>query len=336
MSSDDSLLRISSRERATAQTRDLARQTSQRVLWLGVALLAFLYAAGTIVGGIVLGRIALHPPRRPITAGEERADRAAAAADSANLEDVQLSGEDGTTLRAWLLTPHDSNGNVVILLHGVTDNRLGMFGYGRWLNRSHYAVLLPDARGHGSSEGLATYGLMEAGDIHRWVSWLEDNYHPRCVYGLGESMGAAQLLQALSKEKRFCAVVAESSFATFREVAYARVGRAFHTGPWLGETFFRPMVDVGFLYVWFRYGHDMEKASPSDAVAASTTPVLLIHGMEDHNIPPFHSDEIQRRNPSHVVVWKVPGAAHTGASQAAPQEFERRVLEWFSTHPGTS
>jgi len=237
-------------------------------------------------------------------------------------------------LRGWLLTPHDSNGNVVILLHGVTDNRLGMFGFGRWLSRYHYTVLLPDARGHGNSEGLSTYGLLESDDIHQWVSWLDSTYHPRCVYGLGESMGAAQLLQALSKESRFCAAVAESSFATFREVAYARVGRAFHTGPWLGETFFRPMVDVGFLYVRLRYGFDMEKASPADAVAASTTPVLLIHGMEDHNIPPFHSDEIERRNPSHVVVWKVPGANHTGASQAAPAEFARRVLDWFATHPG--
>ena len=317
------------------QTSAAAAQTSRHIFWGLIAVLALLYLAGTVVGGVGLGRIALHPPRRAITAGEERADKAAAAADSANLEDVQLSGEDGATLRAWFLAPRESNGDVVILLHGITDNRLGMFGSGRWLNSYHYAVLLPDARGHGSSEGLATYGLMEAEDIHRWVSWLEDNYHPRCVYGLGESMGAAQLLQALPKEKRFCAVVAESSFATFREVAYARVGRAFHTGPWLGETFLRPMVDVGFLYVRLRYGLDMEKSSPSDAVAASTTPVLLIHGMEDHNIPPFHSDEIQRRNPSHAVVWKVPGATHTGASQAAPQEFDRRVLEWFSTHPGT-
>ena len=334
MSSDDSSQRIRSRERAAAQTWDVARQTSQGVLWVQVAVLAFLYVVGTVLGGIGLGRIALHPHRRPVTAGEERADRAAAAADSASLEDVQVSGEDGTALRAWLLMPHDSNGNVVILLHGVTDNRLGMFGFGRWLSRYHYAVLLPDARGHGSSGGLPTYGLLEANDIHRWVSWLEDTYHPRCVYGLGESMGAAQLLQALSNEKRFCAVVADSSFATFREVAYARVGRAFHTGPWLGATVFRPMVDVGFLYIRLRYGFDMEKASPSDAVAASATPVLLIHGMEDHNIPPFHSDEIERRNPSHVVVWKVPGATHTGASQAAPREFERRVLDWFSTHPG--
>jgi hypothetical protein len=74
------------------------------------------------------------------------------------------------------------------------------------------------------------------------------------MFGFGESMGGAQLLQALPKEPRFCAVVAESPFATFREVAYARFGRPFHTGPWIGGTLFRPAADVGFLYVRYSYG----------------------------------------------------------------------------------
>ncbi len=239
---------------------------------------------------------------------------------------------DGTALKAWFLTPPSPNGNVVILLHGVSDNRLGMYGYGKWLLDNHYAVLLPDARAHGLSGGLATYGLKESGDIHQWVDWLESRYHPQCVYGLGESMGAAQLLESLPNESRFCAVVAECPFASFREVAYARFGREFHTGPWLGSTFFRPTVDVGFLYVRLRYGLNMEEASPKQAVEITRIPVMLIHGLSDHNIPPFHSDEIQARNPTDIVLWKVPGAAHTGAHKIAPEEFERQVLGWFKTH----
>jgi hypothetical protein len=122
------------------------------------------------------------------------------------------------------------------------------------------------------------------------------------MFGLGESMGAAQLLQSLPKESRFCAVVAESPFATFREVAYARFGLQFHTGPWVGRTFFRPAVDVGSLYVRFHYGMNMEAASPERAVIGTKIPVLLIHGMQDTNIPPYHSDLIQANNPSSVTV----------------------------------
>src|SRR5580698_6703545 len=82
---------------------------------------------------------------------------------------------------------------------------------------------------------------------NQWVDWIETNEHPRCVFGIGESMGAAELLQSLAREPRFCAVIAESPFATFREVAYARFGRPFHAGPWLGRTLFRPTIDFGFL-----------------------------------------------------------------------------------------
>jgi uncharacterized protein len=299
--------------------------------------LAFLYVAGTVFGGIGLGWIALHPYSHPVTPGEERNARAAAQQDGVEFSAVEISAPDGARLRAWFMRPPVANGDAVILLHGVSDNRMGMYGYGKWLVQNHYMVLLPDARAHGNSGGdLATYGLKEADDIHRWVDWIETAEHPRCMFGLGESMGAAQLLQSLPKELRFCAVVAESPFATFREVAYARFGRPFHTGPWLGRTFFPPAVDVGFLYVRLHYGLNMEAASPEQAVVGTRIPALLIHGLQDRNIPPYHSDLIQAKNPAMIAVWKVPGAAHTQAHAAAPQEFERRVLGWFAEHSATA
>jgi len=76
----------------------------------------------------------------------------------------------------------------------------------------------------------------------------------------------------------------------------------------------------------------MEEASPEQSVVGTKIPVLLIHGLNDTNIPPYHSDLIDAANPSAVVVWKVPGAVHTQAHKAAPEEFERRVLEWFAAH----
>lgn len=145
-------------------------------------------------------------------------------------------------------------------------------------------------------------------------------------------MGAAQILESLSNEGRFCAVIAESPFASFRQVAYARFGRPFQTGPWLGKTFFWPTVEAGFLFVRWRFGLSMDDASPEDAVRKTHVPVLLIHGLSDRNIPPFHSFEIQSQNPSRVTLWPVPGAVHCGAHAVAPEEFERRVLNWYAQH----
>jgi len=307
----------------------LATQKSalHRILRALFYTLAILYLAGTVIGGAGLGWIAVHPFSHPVTPRETHNAEAWARENSVNFRNVTLTAPDGTALHAWYMRPSQANGNAIILLHGVSDNLLGMYGFGKWLVENHYAVLMPDARGHGNSGGMASYGIREADDIHVWVDWIEANDSTRCVYGLGESMGAGELLQALPREHRFCAVVAESPFASFREVAYARMGQPFHLGPWVGRTFFRPTVDVGFLFVRLKYGLNMEEASPEQAVVGLKTPVLLIHGLDDTNIPPYHSDSIQAKNLTSVVVWKVPGAAHTGAHAAAP----RSSTEEFSS-----
>src|SRR5512133_353167 len=89
-----------------------------------------------------------------------------------------------------------------------------------------YSVLIPDSRGQEASTGLPIYGFRETDDIRQWFAWLRRHECLKCIYGMGESMGAAILLQAV-REVPFCAVVAESPFASFREIAYIRVGQFF-------------------------------------------------------------------------------------------------------------
>ncbi|HTT18203.1 MAG TPA: alpha/beta fold hydrolase [Candidatus Sulfotelmatobacter sp.] len=204
-----------------------------------------------------------------------------------------------------------------------------MSGYAQLLLAHGYTVLLPDARAHGASGGsLATFGLLEQKDIHDWVDFLSSRVHPKCIYGMGESMGASQLLQSLQRETRFCAVVAESPFSTFREIAYDRMGQPFHLGPWVGRTVLRPVVEIAFLWARWKYGLRMSQVSPEDAVAKSHIPVLLIHGKVDGNIPVRHSRTIHALGPQ-TVLWEVPGADHCGAIAVAPQEFENRITDWF-------
>jgi pimeloyl-ACP methyl ester carboxylesterase len=208
-----------------------------------------------------------------------------------------------------------------------------MTGYAQLLVAHGFIVLLPDARAHGISEGpLATYGLLEKNDIHQWLDFLQAQFHPRCIFALGESMGASQLLQSLDTHPNFCAIVAaESPFANFREIAYDRMGQPFHLGPWVGRTILRPLVEVAFLRARLKYHLNMEKISPEDSAATNRIPLLLIHGQIDSNIPVRHSQIVHARNPN-VQLWEVPAADHCGAISTTPQEFEHRLLIWFAPH----
>ena len=303
---------------------------SARLRFAIAALL--LYGVFCAVAGILVAEMTLHPQRRLLDAraaseGEEMARRA-----GSSLLDVSVRSEDNLVLKAWLIQPGINNGSTVILLHGLGDNRAGMLGYAELLLDHGYAVLMPDARAHGQSDGaVATYGLLERQDIRDWAHWLEASLHPNCLFGLGESMGAAQLLQSLGNKPAFCAVAAESPFSNFREIGFDRVGQFFHTGDWLGRTLLRPIVEIAFLYSRWKYGLDLQQASPIAMVSVTKTPVLLIHGQMDSNIPVRHSRRI-KLFASAVVLWEVPTADHCGAISVAPEEFNRRVLDWFATH----
>lgn len=289
-----------------------------------------------IVGGIFVAEGALHPGRRPVLAVDERQATEMADSNASDLTDVSIVAFDGAVLRAWNLQPRKNFANAVILSHGLSDNRAGMVGYAQFFLRHGYDVLMPDARAHGISGGeIATYGIREANDLHRWLNWLDLNEQPACIYGFAESMGAAGLLQSLQSESRFCAVAAESPFSTFREIAYDRVGQFFHTGPWLGRTIFRPMVECAFIYAKWRYQLNFDLDSPEKAVESTKVPVLLIHGQLDSNIPVRHSRKIAAGNRD-VALWEVPGADHCGAIGVAPVELERRVTDWFQQNDSGS
>jgi pimeloyl-ACP methyl ester carboxylesterase len=290
-----------------------------------------LYLTFSAVAGIYVADGALHPSRRSLTEEDEFGMRQIAHSLDSDLENVSLITPDAATLRAWSIQPRRGNGDAAILLHGLADNRIGMIGYAQLLLARGFTVLLPDARAHGASGGqFATYGLLERNDIHQWFDILVARVHPHCIFGFGESMGAAQLLQSLAAEPRFCAVAAESSFSNFREIAYDRMGQPFHLGPWFGRSALRPVVEFAFLYTRWKYHFDMRQVSPENAVTATKVPVFLIHGHIDSNISPRHSRRIQARNPN-TVLWEVPNADHCGAISAAPKEFEQRLLAWFST-----
>lgn len=296
----------------------------------GLLILLGLYLSLCLVGGIKLADITLHPVRRPLSAGEAVAFQDATRARASEIADVSIKGADGAMLQGWIIRPHQANGDAVLLLHGLADNRLGMIGYAELLLAHGYTVLLPDARAHGASGGeLATFGLLERNDIHRWLDFLAAKLRPHCIYGMGESMGAAELLQSLEDGAQFCAVIAESCFSNFREIAYDRMGQPFHLGAWVGRTILRPVVEVAFLRARWKYHLNMEDVSPEVDVSRTQVPILLIHGQIDSNIPVRHSERIHARNPN-TVLWEVPQADHCGAIAVARQEFESRVFQWLA------
>jgi pimeloyl-ACP methyl ester carboxylesterase len=86
-----------------------------------------------------------------------------------------------------------------------------------------------------------------------------------------------------------------------------------------------------FLYTRWKYGLDIERISPEDAVGATQIPIFLIQGQLDNNIPIRHSTRILARTQK-AVLWVVPYAGHSSAIGTAAEELERRLIDCFALH----
>lgn len=244
---------------------------------------------------------------------------------------VSIAAKDNARLNAWWLRPDKPNGNCVLVLHGIGDSRVGSLGFAPMFLREGYAVLLPDSRAHGASEGqFVTYGLLEKYDVVGWTNWMRGS-GCRKLYALGESLGASTLILAASIQSGFAAIVAECAYADLREIAEYRIRQRLG----LQTTFSIPIAKVAvssaMQYARWVYDLDLYQVSPVRAIARATTPILLIHGLKDSDTPPSHSEKLAWANPRNPL-WLVRNAPHTGAAAAEPDEFRRRVLGWFTEH----
>ncbi len=291
------------------------------IWWAAITIAALLFLAGSLLlaSAAWLTEGALHPARPQTT-------RSCPSLPSIQCTEVAISSPDEVALRAWYLQPEHPNGRSVIVLHGIGASRADMIGVSGIFLNDGYSVLAPDLRGHGTSGGFTTYGVREEGDIHAWADWLFSVRHTQRLYGFGASLGGSVLIESLRKEQRFRAVVAESAFADFRDIAVERMDRQ------VPAVLAAPLVECSLLYARVRDGVDLRQASPIQVLRTARTPVLLIHGAADRLTAPVSSQRMAAANPAFAQLWMVPGGGHANIWSTAGHQFEARVIGFFDTH----
>jgi uncharacterized protein len=303
--------------------------------FLGLAAVAMLLAAPVLaafVGGS-LGDGILHPARLPLTPERIIRINEMLQRTDASKQDFMVKAPDGAELRGWKVRPGKSNGDWVILFHGIADNRTGDSGHAEFLLRHGYSLVMVDSRAQGESGGdMETYGWKERYDAVAITDALYASENVRHLYALGVSLGAAIALESAAVERRIEAVAAEAPFANLREVSYDYAG--LHAGSWLGKSLFRPASIVAMKSVEKSGGFRPEDVSPEKAVAERPFPVLLICGTRDVTIPCRHVKRIYKAAAGPKELWIVQGAGHASALGQDPVEYENRVVSFFEKYSG--
>ena len=259
-------------------------------------------------------------------------------------DQVTFTTRDGLTLAgSWWRTSHDVPRGVVLFCHELDSNRWSAMAYCEGLLAAGFHVFTFDFRNHGDSQSLAGYSPMhwatdfETEDIRAAAACI--GAHPELrdlplgLFGMSRG-GTAALVAAAACDAIRC-VVADGALAC--------VDMQWHYTERWGRLYF-PEVVFHLVPVWHkrltlwivRTASELRKgiryAIPERAAGRlRNKPVLLISGARDTYIYPEFTRSLQARTGQPATgVWIVPDAKHNMSRQSCPQEYDARLIEFFS------
>lgn len=246
----------------------------------------------------------------------------------ASAEDVEFPSADGTALSGWFIP--GTTPKTVVLVHGFGEERHQMLPHADFLHEAGYSTLLFDLRSRGESGGEeVSFGYHENGDLQGAVRYLKQRADAdgESVGVLGVSMGGATAIIAAADTPELKAVVSESAFSSV-DSAVASSFEHFIDLPAF------PFAPVTVFILERRLGIRTDQLVPEDYVdRISPRAVFIIHGRDDVTIVPedgvaLHAAADEPKEP----LWLIDGAAHAEGVDVAPEEYARRVLDFFERH----
>jgi fermentation-respiration switch protein FrsA (DUF1100 family) len=231
------------------------------------------------------------------------------------VEDVSFTTDDGLRLEGWFVP--SENGATVIAFPG----RRGPQKVARLLARHGYGVLLFDRRGEGESEGDPNaLGWRSTRDLAGAVAYLRSrpDVDASRIGAVGLSVGGELLLQAAAETDDFGAIVSEGAgIRSLREAVHLPGTDKVVAVPLFGG------VTLGTM-VWTS---DLPPRDLAELSAEITEPALFIHATPGQGGESL-TESYYEAAAGPKQLWAAPGG-HTGAIDAAPDEYERRVVGFF-------
>lgn len=240
---------------------------------------------------------------------------------------ITMQSYDNLKLKAQFIKNDESNNHqAVILAHGFRNTGDDMGKYAKFYYDQGFDILLPDARGHGNSEGnYIGFGWHERLDYKDWITYLIQQHDAEQIILQGNSMGAATVLMTsgATLPEQVKGIIADSSYSsTKKELAYQL--KSIYGLPSF------PLLDVTSVIAKIRAGYTIQEASVVDQVRKNKLPLLLIHGDADDLVPTPMASEIYDAAEGDNELWIVPKAGHTKAYDNNTSEYETKLTKFLT------
>lgn len=243
-------------------------------------------------------------------------------------ETVQMESEDGLTLAAYQFFGQPGR-RYVIACHGYGNRASGIASSAYQFYEMGFNVLLPDARGHGQSEGeYVGMGWHERRDVIGWCNYILSR-EPRAeiiLYGL--SMGAATVMMASGEADLPSAVklvIEDCGYTSVWDEFAAQLDDLYSLPP-------VPILNATSVVTRIKAGWWLEQASALEQVKNCTIPILFIHGEADAFVPYEMVHRLYAAASCPKALFTVPGAAHAQSASVDPDGYWNAVRTFLSEH----
>lgn len=312
----------------------------KRSIWKTIIIIFAVFLAVVFVAGIFLGNyfynLALNPgsDKSAITESydydaEEDSKETSSEGDewlqSVDMEDLYIESFDGLTLYASLI--NHSSDKWAIVAHGYLGSVEKMSEEAMNLYNLGYNILLPDARGHGGSEGdYVGMGWHERLDYLEWINLIIDERDSDAqIIIYGQSMGAATAMMVSGEDlpDNVKAIVEDCGFTSLNDLLSYQMEVIFSLPSF-------PLLNFASLVTQIRAGYWIGDVSPIQQINLSETPIMFIHGSEDTFIPTEMVYELYDVASVEKELYIVQGAGHTKSAEVAGEEYWEKVDSFVS------
>jgi Prolyl oligopeptidase family. len=198
----------------------------------------------------------------------------------------------------------------VIIAHGYRSDRIDMVPFAQYFQSLGFNVLLPDARGHGKSEGeYVGMGWHDRLDYLKWIDQIiEKSGKGSTLILYGASMGGSTVLMAGGEKlpPQVKLIIADCAYTNAYDIIAHQLEKRSLPGALLDMDSLNHTVKT-------KANYDLKEASALAQVKKAKVPIIFIHGEQDDFVPLAMTQELYKTARTNKQLILAPHAGHMTA-----------------------
>lgn len=218
---------------------------------------------------------------------------------------------------------------LIILVHGYTSRGILLRQYAQMFYHMGYDLFIPDARGHGMSEGdYIGFGWPDRIDLKNWINQMVTKFDGKVDIALwGVSMGGAEVMMTAGEKlpSQVKCMIEDCGYDSTEDELSYQLKEMFHLPSF-------PVIPLASAYTELRDGYNFYESDAVAQLKKNHLPMLFIHGQKDSFVPVEMVDKVYKatQGPKEKVIF--PNATHAKSYQSDPKKYQQVVSDFLNQY----